>query len=69
MLFSFKSAELHMLEEPQKELVKQLAVPVYEDTLKSFGVEISKGLVSIARSVNTGTVSYTHLTLPTTPYV
>ncbi|EOW9236039.1 TPA: DUF4393 domain-containing protein [Vibrio cholerae] len=43
-----------MNEESERELVNKLAVPVYEDVLKPFGQEISKGLVSVARSVNSG---------------
>ncbi|ABE56556.1 conserved hypothetical protein [Shewanella denitrificans OS217] len=43
-----------MNEDIEKGLVNNLAVPVYEDVLRPFGKEISKGLASVARSVNTG---------------
>ena len=45
---------IFMNEETQKELVKQLARPVYEDALKPFSKEIAHGLVSVARSINAG---------------
>jgi hypothetical protein len=43
-----------MNDDIKKELLNKLAVPVYEDVLKPFGTEISNGLTSVARSINTG---------------
>ncbi|HAV0411230.1 TPA: DUF4393 domain-containing protein [Salmonella enterica] len=43
-----------MIDESAKALVEKLAVPVYEDALSPFAKELSKGLVSIARMVNSG---------------
>ena len=38
----------------EEEIAKNLAVPVYEDALQPFAKEISKGLLSVAKSVNAG---------------
>lgn len=43
-----------MPEDPISIATEKLAVPVYEDALKPFAKELSKGLVSIARMVNSG---------------
>ena len=43
-----------MVDESAKAIVEKLAVPVYEDALSPFAKELSKGLVSIARMVNSG---------------
>lgn len=43
-----------MIDENTKVIVEKLAVPVYEDALSPFAKELSKGLVSIARMVNSG---------------
>lgn len=43
-----------MIDESAKAIVEKLAVPVYEDALSPFAKELSKGLVSIARMVNSG---------------
>lgn len=43
-----------MTDENLKAIVKNLAIPVYEDALSPFAKELSKGLVSIARIVNSG---------------
>lgn len=38
----------------EEEIAKQLVRPIYEDALKPFSQEISKGLLGIARSINSG---------------
>lgn len=43
-----------MSDDALNKIIEKLAVPVYEDALKPFSKEISKGLVSIARMVNCG---------------
>ncbi|MEH0015427.1 DUF4393 domain-containing protein [Citrobacter portucalensis] len=43
-----------MIGESVKAVAEKLAVPVYEDALSPFAKELSKGLVSIARMVNSG---------------
>ncbi|MEQ9845195.1 DUF4393 domain-containing protein [Pectobacterium brasiliense] len=43
-----------MIDESAKAIAEKLAVPVYEDALSPFAKELSKGLVSIARMVNSG---------------
>lgn len=43
-----------MIDESAKTIAEKLAVPVYEDALSPFAKELSKGLVSIARMVNSG---------------
>ena len=43
-----------MVNESANTIVEKLAVPVYEDALSPFAKELSKGLVSIARMVNSG---------------
>jgi len=41
-----------MTDENVKALAAKLAIPVYEDALSPFAKELSKGLVSIARMVD-----------------
>jgi len=43
-----------MTDDNLKAIVEKLAIPIYEDALSPFAKELSRGLVSIARMVNSG---------------
>ncbi|EMH1504882.1 hypothetical protein DMB99_16965 [Proteus mirabilis] len=43
-----------MIDKSAKVIVEKLAVPIYEDALSPFAKELSKGLVSVAKIVNSG---------------
>lgn len=43
-----------MTNENLKTIAEKLAIPIYEDALSPFAKELSRGLVSIARMVNSG---------------